>query len=117
MAQRYWSLKDVKSKLSTHTRLLAVPGTFACSNTKYMSLSEAQAQVQAKLARYVSWATQDQRLIGLWPWHWTNRTHSQNSGPCDMRLGCEAMPGCISKIRTVGTGLPRAGYNLTGSKL
>jgi hypothetical protein len=69
MAQRYWSLKDVKSKLHPHTRLLAVPGTFACSDTKYMSLSDAQTQVEAKLSGYLSWAKQDDRLIGLWPWH------------------------------------------------
>ena len=30
MAQRYWGLKDVHTKLHPHQRLLAVPGTFAC---------------------------------------------------------------------------------------
>ena len=30
MAQRYWGLKDVHTKLRPHQRLLAVPGTFAC---------------------------------------------------------------------------------------
>jgi hypothetical protein len=102
MAQRYWNLKDVKSKLWPHQRLLAVPGTFACDNSTYQPLAAAQAQVEAKLSGYAAWAREDSRLIGLWPWHWTNRTKRQNTGPCDMELGCEAMPGCVRQLRQLG---------------
>ena len=66
------------------------------------TLAEAQTQVEAKLKGYEKWAEKDERLVGLWPWHWTNRTHAQASGDCrnmgtqccDEALGCEAMPGC-----------------------
>ena len=66
------------------------------------TLAEAQVQVEAKLKGYEKWAAKDERLVGLWPWHWTNRTKPQASGDCrnmgeqccDEALGCEAMPGC-----------------------
>ena len=66
------------------------------------TLAEAQTQVEAKLKGYEKWAEKDERLVGLWPWHWTNRTKPQASGDCrnmgdqccDEALGCEAMPGC-----------------------
>ena len=107
MAQRFWSLDAVKTKLWPHQRLLAVPGTFACDQGQYQSIAEAQSQVLTKLRGYAAWAKTDSRLIGLWPWHWTNRTKSQNGGPCDMELGCEAMPGCVSELRALGRSVPR----------
>ena len=107
MAQRFWSLDAVKTKLWPHQRLLAVPGTFACDQGQYQSIAEAQSQVLTKLRGYAAWAKTDSRLIGMWPWHWTNRTKSQNGGPCDMELGCEAMPGCVSELRALGRSVPR----------
>jgi hypothetical protein len=106
-ARRYWALKDVASKLRPHQRILAVPGTFACSNQTYQSLDQADVVVTKKLRAYVQWAAEDSRLAGLWPWHLTNRTKSQNSGPCDMKLGCEALPGCMAEVRAIGAALRR----------
>ena len=45
MAQKYWSMDAVKSKLWPHQRLLAVPGTFACDQSRYQTIAEAQIQV------------------------------------------------------------------------
>ena len=75
-------------------------------------MAEAQTQVEAKLKGYEKWAEKDERLVGLWPWHWTNRTKSQNGGPCDMELGCEAMPGCVSELRALGRSVLRNASSL-----
>eukprot|EP01052_Picozoa_sp_SAG31_P018705 SAG31_NODE_1336_length_8738_cov_4.855655_6_plen_128_part_00 len=81
--KRFWSLERVRTKLLAHQKILVTPGTFACSNGAYQSLAEADAVVVTKLKAYMQWAQDDNRLIGMWPWHLTNRTKSQNSGPCE----------------------------------
>ena len=30
---------------------------------------------------------------------------AQAAGPCDMRLGCEALPGCVTEVRAIGAGM------------
>eukprot|EP01051_Picozoa_sp_SAG22_P002534 SAG22_NODE_114_length_19318_cov_13.809980_8_plen_107_part_00 len=103
--RKYWSLKTVAPKLLPHQRILAVPGTFACDNRTFQTLKQADVVVTAKLKLYEKLAAEDERFVGLWPWHLTNRTKPQNSPPCDMELGCEALPGCVQEVRRVGGSL------------
>ena len=56
---------------------MAVPGTFACTNQSEQTVAAADDVVVAKLRAYLRWAEEDGRLAGLWPWHLTNRMHSQ----------------------------------------
>ena len=64
-ARRYWSLTSVGPKLLSHQRILAVPGTFACDNSTYQTLQEADAVVTAKLKLYVAWAREDERCVDM----------------------------------------------------
>lgn len=114
--KQFWGLPKVATKLSQHQRLLLVPGTFACGGAhgaSYQSLAAADAEVAKKLRGDIAMVEHDERMIGLWPWHMTNRTKSQNSGPCDMRLGCEALLGCRRELQNISAMARRGGGSVS----
>jgi hypothetical protein len=43
------------------------------------------------------------------PWHYWDETDALNGGPCDMKLGVQAMPAVLAKLREIGTFIVRQG--------
>ena len=76
---------------------------FACSNLSLISLAESEQHVVDKLQGYWDWAKVEPRLVGLYPWHYTNRSGAQASSSCDMRLGAVAMPRVLAKLEEIAS--------------
>ena len=53
--------------MSPSQKLVAVPGTFACSNFSYMPLANSSRSVIAKLRAYFQWAKLDPKVVGICP--------------------------------------------------
>lgn len=63
----------VLNRMSSHHRLLLVPGLFADENVSRSGTIEKQDQLMvSKLNAYFAWATKDnQRIVGVNCWHWS----------------------------------------------
>jgi hypothetical protein len=57
-------------KMQPHQLLFVVPGMFNAGNTSGHTLAEQQAAMANKLRGYVTWANQEPRLIGVFPWQY-----------------------------------------------
>ena len=60
-------------KMRPHQRLLIVPGLFAdaeLANNRSGSLTEQDDFMVAKLKAYRQWMREDEKIAGLWGWHW-----------------------------------------------
>lgn len=99
---------QVFPRLWPHQSAFAVPGVFACSNLSLISLVESQRHVVDKLQGYWEWAKAEPRLVGLYPWHYTNRSSAQASSRCDMRLGAVAMPRVLAKLEEMASWINRS---------
>lgn len=99
--------KELYPRLSSSQGAVAVPGTFACSNTSYVPLNVSATSVVQKLDAYLEWFKADSRLMGLNPWHFNHRSSPQHPLPCDMELGAAELPGVLDKLVEVA-GVVRA---------
>ena len=102
--------KDIYPRLLPHQRAMVVPGFFGCDNTTSCgSLASQEARLVQKMEAYGAFLRNESRLVGLAPWHYTNRGHSQNDkSPCDMRLGAVAFPGLMQRWTAFGEEIVRA---------
>jgi hypothetical protein len=60
-------------KMKPHQRLLLVPGLFADAElaaNRSGSLAEQDAFMVAKLHHYRQWMREDEKIAGMWGWHW-----------------------------------------------
>jgi hypothetical protein len=77
--------------------VLLVPGTFANTN---VSVAEQEPSILAKMEGYLSWAVEDEHVIGFHPWHYANRTMT---GPNAIyAVGLQGMPTVEAYVVGIG---------------
>lgn len=92
-------------------QVLIVAGTFACTSNssvgKSVPVDGGQTdEVLAKVNGLYEWAQSERRVAGFAPWHFNNRGGNQAQGAsCDMRLGAEAMPKVVQRLREIGSAI------------
>lgn len=67
-----------------------------------MPLEQSDANVKTQLEMYVRWASEDVRVAGFNPWHWSDRSSPQHAAPCDMELGAVSLPNSLAYMRAIG---------------
>eukprot|EP01052_Picozoa_sp_SAG31_P005399 SAG31_NODE_237_length_19590_cov_13.149915_5_plen_341_part_00 len=100
---REFAHREIYPRLHAGQRIMAVPGTFACSNVSYMPLESSTQSVVEKLRAYFEWIKQDQLLAGISPWHFNYRQKPQAGGSCDMELGAVNMPTVLAELKKIGS--------------
>ena len=90
-------------KLRSHQKVLLIPGLFGCSNSTYLSLSEADGIAATKLAGYAAFIKSEPRIAGMVGWHFNDRKPSpqQPGHPCDMSVGLTALPKSLAAMREI----------------
>lgn len=89
-------------KLRSHQKVLLIPGLFGCSNSTYLSLSEADGIAATKLAGYAAFMSSEPRIAGMVGWHFNDRKPSPQPGhPCDMSVGLTALPKSVAAMREI----------------
>lgn len=99
---RAWATKHLFPRMNPRQKIVVVPGTFACSNTSYISVADSSQSVVAKLRAYMEWGKFEPRMAAICPWHFNMRHHMQHEPPCDMRLGAVDMPDVLSELASMG---------------
>ena len=108
LVKQYY-IKYLFPKMAAHQQAMLVPGIFGCAGAivdgKPFSLEEQGARIVKKLQAYFSWAKEEPRIAGFWPWHFNNRTDKPSTvrpGFCDMAPGGVAMPAVVQKLQEIG---------------
>ena len=102
-------LEPLFKLLQPHQQAMLLPGIFGCLNNQSdFGPPEVQgARVVRKLEAFWDWANREPKVAGLDAWHWFNESDKLDSGPCDMKLGAEALPGVPAKLREIGLAIVR----------
>ena len=99
---RKFAETEIYPRLHDHQRIMAVPGTFACSNGSFMPLELSIHSVAEKVRAYFEWIKEDSRVAGLCPWHFNDRHKLQAHGACDLEIGAISMPPVLRELREIG---------------
>jgi hypothetical protein len=100
-------LAPLFAMLRPHQRAMLLPGVFGClANQSFFGPPAAQAaRVVRKMDAFWNWARAEPKVVGLDPWHYWNESDTLDGGPCDMKLGVQAMPSVLAKLKEIGTAI------------
>jgi len=92
--------------------LFARRGMFNAGNLSGHSLAEQQAAMAEKLRGYATWADEEPRLIGIFPWHLEDFACAMGARGADGQapqycLGATHFPEAMGVVREIGQNLSR----------